>query len=288
MSVDFAAKVSAIDPHAMARRTWQFVDIERGGAGNGPGGANTGATGGTAGEVWLSSKLRYREDSPFAGWLREQTSSERLDALCVDGIDDSDHAVRQVQADGQIKSGKRGQHGIKDRQQVIGFVNESYLAQLRTRIQDAQRQCDETAQSYASAKEQADRLQRERELADQLAYTAWEKIDENEREGGDRRHRTHHRLGQEQSQARRTRHVAGVAVQGARPLAAPAHRHRTAGRARRSGGERSAGMARRACRAAAAADAAARRGSGGRFAKSRHERTGLPDGRGGGGARRII
>lgn len=129
--------------------------------------------------MWLSSKLRYREDSPFAGWLREQTSSERLDALCVDGIDDSDHAVRQVQADGQIKSGKRGQHGIKDRQQVIGFVNESYLAQLRTRIQDAQRQCDETAQSYASAKEQADRLQRERELADQLAYTAWEKIDEN-------------------------------------------------------------------------------------------------------------
>lgn len=175
----FAAKVSAIDPHAMARRTWQFVDTERGGAGNGPGGANTGATGGTDGEVWLSSKLRYREDSPFAGWLREQTSSERLDALCVDGIDDSDHAVRQVQADGQIKSGKRGQHGIKDHQQVIGFVNESYLAQLRTRIQDAQRQCDETAQSYASAKEQADRLQRERELADQLAYTAWEKIDEN-------------------------------------------------------------------------------------------------------------
>lgn len=175
----FAAKVSAIDPHAIARRTWQFVDTERGGAGNGPSGANTGATGGTDGEVWLSSKLRYREDSPFAGWLREQTSSERLDALCVDGIDDSDHAVRQVQADGQIKSGKRGQHGIKDRQQVIGFVNESYLAQLRTRIQDAQRQCDETAQSYASAKEQADRLQRERELADQLAYTAWEKIDEN-------------------------------------------------------------------------------------------------------------
>ena len=172
----FAAKVSTIDPRTMPRRTWQFVDTARHYDDTG---AHANILTGEQDGDWLSGKLRYRDDSPFADWLRSQTQDERFDALCVTAIDDTDRTNRQVQADGQIKSGARGQHGTKDRAQVIGFVNESYLAQLRTRIQDAQRQCDETAQSYASAKEQADRLQRERELADQLAYTAWEKIDEN-------------------------------------------------------------------------------------------------------------
>ncbi len=64
----FAAKVSAIDPRTMARRTWQFVDTARHYD-------DTGAhanilTGGTGRRVWLSGKLRYRDDSPFADWLR--------------------------------------------------------------------------------------------------------------------------------------------------------------------------------------------------------------------------
>nr|WP_217625097.1 ATP-binding protein [Bifidobacterium sp. SO4] len=168
----FAAKVSAIDPHAMARRTWQFVDTT-----HDYDDGETDAVAASDSDAWMSDKLRYREDSPFAGWLREQTRSDRFDARCVKAIDDTDHDTRQVQLDGQIKSGKRGQHGVKDRQQIIGFVNERYLELLRSQIDAARAQADEAAQEYADAKAAVDRLHRERELADQLAYTAWEKID---------------------------------------------------------------------------------------------------------------
>lgn len=180
----FAAKVSTIDPHAMTRRTWQFIDTTHDHEADGR--ARTGADGAEdngKGHVsfddadWLSGKLRYREDSPFVGWLRTQTRSERLDARCVDAIDDTDRDTRQVQADGQIKSGARGQHGIKDRAQVIGFANESSLDALNRRIKDAQAALQEAEHDYTAAKTQSDNLHRGLELANQLAYTSWERID---------------------------------------------------------------------------------------------------------------
>ncbi len=61
----------------------------------------------------------------FAGWLKKnQTTSPRFDARCVHAIDDMNHDERQVQADGQIKSGDRGFHGSKGLRRVIGFMNE--------------------------------------------------------------------------------------------------------------------------------------------------------------------
>ncbi|MEI2660003.1 MAG: hypothetical protein V9G11_08885 [Bifidobacterium adolescentis] len=48
-------------------------------------------------------------------------------------------AERQVQVDGQIKSGDRGFHGVKGLRQVIGFVNERYLAELERQLDGAER-----------------------------------------------------------------------------------------------------------------------------------------------------
>lgn len=124
----FAAKISAIDPKLMTRRTWRFID-----------------TGmqyeSSASEGWMSSKLQYQEDSPFAGWLKNQTTSPRFDARCVHAIDDMNHDERQVQSDGQIKSGDRGFHGSKGLHQVIGFMNEQYLAELKTNSTRRSRRC---------------------------------------------------------------------------------------------------------------------------------------------------
>ena len=50
------------------------------------------------------------------------------------GDRDMDRAERQVQVDGQIKSGDRGFHGVKGLRQVIGFVNERYLAELERQL----------------------------------------------------------------------------------------------------------------------------------------------------------
>ena len=66
----FAAKISAIDPNLMTRRTWRFVD--------------TGIRyDSSSSEGWMSSKLQYREDSPFVGWLKEQTASQRFDVAAL-------------------------------------------------------------------------------------------------------------------------------------------------------------------------------------------------------------
>ncbi|MBW3092599.1 hypothetical protein KIH79_06490, partial [Bifidobacterium sp. 82T10] len=183
----FAAKVSTIDPNAMIRRTWQFVDTTRQ---PDNGNALAAALAGVADRLadadagddgtdddWMSDKLRFREDSPFTEWLREQTRSERLDARCVATIDDTDRVTRQVQADGQVKSGKRGQHGTKDRPQIIGFVNEQYLEQLRQRVIDARTVADEAERAYADAKAASERLRHENALADQIVYTEWENVD---------------------------------------------------------------------------------------------------------------
>ncbi|MBT1180949.1 hypothetical protein JS531_02980 [Bifidobacterium sp. CP2] len=167
----FAAKVSAIDPHAMARRTWQFVDTSA------EAGAGDGTRASEKNGPWMSSKLRYRDDSPFAGWLREQTASERFDAVCVDAIDDTDRDRRQVQADGQIKSGRRGQHGVKDRREVIGYVNESYLEALERGIAEARERAAQAGHDYADAKRRSETLRSGLELAKQLAYTSWENVD---------------------------------------------------------------------------------------------------------------
>ncbi|PLS27231.1 ATP-binding protein [Bifidobacterium parmae] len=167
----FAAKVSAIDPHAMARRTWQFVDTTEGFD------ADDGKTKAADDRPWMSSKLRYREDSPFAGWLRAQTASERFDAVCVDAIDDADREHRQVQADGQIKSGRRGQHGVKDRREVIGYVTEAYLEALEHGIAEARDRSEQAERDYTEAKRRAEALRSGLELAKQLAYTSWENVD---------------------------------------------------------------------------------------------------------------
>ena len=169
----FAAKVSRIDPTLMARRTWRFVDVTADTHADAHADDATCAAG-----VWMSSKLRFRDDSPFTPWLRERTRSPRHDALCVERIDDTDHTHRQVQPDGQAKSDRRGEHGVKDRRQIIGFVTETYLADLRDRINEA-RAADETAlAAFDETKRALERLDAQDALAREIAYTDWTDIDE--------------------------------------------------------------------------------------------------------------
>ena len=53
-----------------------------------------------------------------------------------------------MQADGQIKSGARGQHGTKDRAQVIGFVNETYLNALAAQVDAARNALSQADTDY--------------------------------------------------------------------------------------------------------------------------------------------
>lgn len=160
----FAKKVSSIDPRLMIRRTWQFVDTDAA--------YDTASTKG-----WMSSKLRFKAGSPFTGWLREQVASERLDAKCVQAIDDDDRDERQVQTDGQLKSGAHGFHGIKNTHMIIGFVNERYLTELQRKLERAIEKLAEATIRHERAKRQVDLLRDQKELANFISDMDWSKVD---------------------------------------------------------------------------------------------------------------
>lgn len=164
----FARKVSTIDPSTMSRRTWQFIDIDT---------TRDNDQTATTDESRLSGKLRFREDSPFLGWLREQTTSRRLDALCVQTIDDGNTA-RQIQPDGQIKAGQRGSYGNKNIRNIIGFADETYLQGLKRqidRLTEQLRQCELDGQDI---KRQQDHMDELRALSTQIVDLPWAQIDE--------------------------------------------------------------------------------------------------------------
>ncbi len=93
----------------MASRNCQFVDVQQ-------------DYHGEPREGWMSGKLTFNEESPFAYWVRARVADARSDARCVAHIDDSDVSTRQVQEDGQIKDGAHGSHGTKNINQFIVFV----------------------------------------------------------------------------------------------------------------------------------------------------------------------
>lgn len=162
----FAEKVSAIDPSVMVRRTWRFVDVDK----DYDCSVNDGC---------MSSKMQYREDSPFVGWVKRQAASERLDALCVQCIDDNDRERRQVQMDGQIKSGAQGFHGSKGMSPIIGFVDEDYLSESKKQLDEMRTELSDVERRYDLTRESIDLLREEKALAELIAHVEWGGIDES-------------------------------------------------------------------------------------------------------------
>ena len=160
----------------MPRRTWQFVDTARHYDDTG---AHANILTGEQDGDWLSGKLRYRDDSPFADWLRSRRprTNDSTPYASPPSTTPTAPTVRCRPTVGSRKSGARGQHGTKDRAQVIGFVNETYLNALAAQVDAARNALSQADTDYTAAKTQSDNLHRELELANQLAYTSWERID---------------------------------------------------------------------------------------------------------------
>lgn len=187
----FAAAVSRIPRETMHRRTWRFIDTarlygtdaqtqhrNRHSTDTDGVTAVTQKTGGAdAAAAYLSDRLVYDEDSPFTPWLRAQVTAPDLDARCVDRIDDSDHRTRQIQRDGQLKSGDRSWHGTRGLTGIIGFASDHYLAALRTDAAAAEHTMRQTAAAITTLKAAVETLQARRALADQMAFTTWQQID---------------------------------------------------------------------------------------------------------------
>ena len=85
-------------------------------------------------EDMLSSKLVFRDDSPFAGWLRERVSDPNRDFVCVDDPHDLDGSEAQITREGQTRKGRRGAHGHAKDSLVIGFENGRLIQDLEGSI----------------------------------------------------------------------------------------------------------------------------------------------------------
>lgn len=92
-------------------------------------------------------------------------------------IDDDNRDERQVQTDGQLKSGAHGFHGIKNTHMIIGFVNERYLTELQRKLEKAVEQLAEATIRHERAKRQVDLLRDQKELANFISDMDWSKVD---------------------------------------------------------------------------------------------------------------
>ncbi|WP_066518822.1 ATP-binding protein [Curtobacterium ammoniigenes] len=79
--------------------------------------------------AWVSGKLALRE-SPFSAWLWNRITSDRIDARCVDDAGMLGDGGRRVTRSGQLRDGRRGQHGDRRQPNVIGFTNDDRIAEV--------------------------------------------------------------------------------------------------------------------------------------------------------------
>ena len=167
----FARAISQIPHASMARRNWQFVDVQQ-------------DYHGEPREGWMSGKLTFNEESPFADWVRARVADARSDARCVAHIDDSDVRTRQVQEDGQIKDGAHGSHGTKNINQVIGFVTEGYLRELADELEQLEQEMDRTNQEIERIGARKAELEAQRDLAQAVLGVDWTDIDVQSADAG--------------------------------------------------------------------------------------------------------
>lgn len=129
-------------------------------------------------ERYLSGRLRFKVDSPFAGWVQERVSRPGFDHLCVDGPEQLGGDEPKVTIRGQVSSGRRGAHGWNRNQRpVLGFDSATRVAELQQQLQDRVAERTRLAEEIEGLQEAHERLRREEAAHTTVLATAWENID---------------------------------------------------------------------------------------------------------------
>ncbi|MDV3209104.1 MAG: hypothetical protein LOY04_19210, partial [Rhodococcus ruber] len=129
----------------------------------------------------LVRKLEVRP-GPLAAWLQHQLA-DRFDYACVDTADDLRRVPRGVTRAGQVKHGgdrheKDDRRRIDDRSRwVLGFDNETKLADLRRRIGDAETDVDALQRRQEALERAESAIQQRRQAAAVIRESAWADVD---------------------------------------------------------------------------------------------------------------
>ena len=125
----------------------------------------------------LSSKLVFREDSPFAAWVAERVCDGARDYTCVDRPEDLGGHGQQITREGQTRRRSSGAHGHAQDSLIMGFTNKALVKRLRAELADVRQQIAGTEQQLRELQSQQRALQRRRDAALQLRSVRWETID---------------------------------------------------------------------------------------------------------------
>jgi uncharacterized protein YPO0396 len=81
----------------------------------------------------ISGKLHYKP-SVFSHWVATRIASDRIDALCVDTVEQLAGRDRRVTVSGQMRHGMSGAHGRSSKTpNIIGFTNTDRIAEIDAR-----------------------------------------------------------------------------------------------------------------------------------------------------------
>jgi len=85
---------------------------------------------------YVAGKLAFA-DHPFAGWIQDRLTRPTRNARCVIRPQDLDGAGFRVTLTGQTRNGTEGAHGRNDKRDIIGFTNDTLIAEIEAERDDA-------------------------------------------------------------------------------------------------------------------------------------------------------
>lgn len=125
----------------------------------------------------LSSKLVFREDSPFVGWLRQRVSDSHVDFACVDDPHDLDGSEAQITREGQTRKGRHGAHGHAKDSLVIGFENGQLVQSLERDIENTTTLLAQENSEYLAIQEQENQLRIVHDAAIWVSEHSFDELD---------------------------------------------------------------------------------------------------------------
>ena len=124
----------------------------------------------------VSSKVVYRDDSPFAAYVRHAVCNA-TDHLCVDTVPQLAGGGARITPSGQERVGNRGAIGHSRATLIIGFSNEMLIEDLESELADVKAR-------HAELAAQSTRLQRQRatlatrvDVSRRVAALSWSEVD---------------------------------------------------------------------------------------------------------------
>lgn len=124
----------------------------------------------------VSSKVIYREDSPFAPYVKSLVCNS-VDHLCVDTVGQLNGKGPRITPSGQERVGNRGAIGHSRNTLIIGFSNDALIEDCKAELQNARANLQEIQSHRRSLRRQREALDYQKFLAQQVRSVVWQDVD---------------------------------------------------------------------------------------------------------------